>query len=104
MQQTRKSKRYLLAVVFFALCAIAFGLIYYFNVIKNLSLVMAVSYIVYFLGLAVFLNGSYCGETGRPKAKKWNYIFGSLILLGAAALLCYGICTNQIHVFKGLIG
>ena len=102
MEQTKKSKKYLVAVMFFALCAIAFGLIYYFNVIKNLSLLMAVTYIVYFLGLAVFLNGSYCGETGRPKAKRWNYFFGVILLLGSAVLLFYGIFTNQIHVFKGL--
>ncbi len=102
MEQTKKSKKYLIAVMFFALCAIAFGLIYYFNVIKNLSLLMTVPYILYFLGLAFFFNGSYCNETGRPKAKKWNYILGVLIVLAAAALLCYGFATNQIHMFKGL--
>ncbi len=102
MEQTNKSKKYLLAVILFAAMAIGFGVVYYLNLIKNLSLIMAVPYILYFVGIAIFFNGSYCGETNRPKAKRWNYFFGFLIILAAAGILIYGFVTGQVHMFESL--
>lgn len=99
MEYTKATKQKLLFVIFFSAVAIAFGLLYYFEIIKNFNLTMAVAYVLYFVGLALVFNGSYCRETGREKGKKLNYLFGVLFILGAGALLIYGFSTGTVSMF-----
>lgn len=99
MEQTKASKKSMCFGIFFALVAITFGLVYYFGLIKDLDLLLAVSYVLYFVGLAFVFNGTYCKETGRQKAKHLNYIFGTLLILGSAAVLIYGFCLGTINLF-----
>lgn len=99
MQQTKTAKRSLLYVIFFSAIAITFGLIYYFGLIKGLNTIMAVSYVIYFVGLALIFNGTYCKETNRPKAKLINYLAGMIFILGAAGVLIYGFTTGTVQLW-----
>lgn len=93
------AKKYLFFGIFFGACAIAFSLLYYFNVIKNLDLFLAVIYVIYFTGVALFFNGGYCREKGNVNAKRINYIISFLCVAGATALLIYGLVIGKVSLF-----
>ena len=55
----KKQRVYLILGIVFSLLAIAFALFYYFGAIKFLDNYLALTYVVYFVGLAVMFAGSY---------------------------------------------
>ena len=54
-----QQKKYLVLGIVFSTLAIAFALIYYFNVIRFLDSYLALVYVIYFVGLALMFAGSY---------------------------------------------
>ncbi len=99
MEITRESKKSLIYAIIFSVAAIVFGLLYYFQIIKGLNLIMAVCYVSYFVGIALIFNGSYCKSTNRNKSKTINYLIGTIIILCAGALLIYGFASGSISMF-----
>ncbi|MGN1201494.1 MAG: hypothetical protein ACI4R8_04500 [Candidatus Caccovivens sp.] len=99
MKLSRGAKKYMIMGIFLSILAISFALLYYFNLIKRLDLFLAVTYITYFVGLALMYNGAYNRTFIRNKATVINFILGILFILGSIALLIYGLITGVIVIF-----
>lgn len=95
----RISKKCLFMGIFFSLLAITFFLLYHFKVIKTLDLMLTVTYILYFIGLALIYNGAYNREFDRTKSTAISFGIGCLAILCALVLLIYGLITGQIMLW-----
>jgi len=96
MTLTKKAKNYLATGIVFAVLAILFTLLYYFNAIKSLDLYVAVTYVVYFVGMALFYNGAFCNQQNYKKAKIFNYLLATVFILIAITMLIYGFASGRI--------
>ncbi len=97
--QSKSAVRYTVLGILFAVLAIVFALLYYFNVISGMDLYLAVTYISYFAGLALFYNGAFTRESGRKTSTALNFIFGTILIIISTVLLIYGFCTGRISLF-----
>ncbi len=93
---TRLMRSNVLTGIFFCLMAILFSLLYYFNVIKNMSLILAVVYVTYFVGLAMFYNGAYCRKQAKNISSTLCMVCGGAFVIVSTALLIYGFCVGLI--------
>lgn len=93
---TRNMRGYIWTGVFFGLMTILFALLYYFNVIKNMSLVLAVVYVTYFVGLALFYNGAYCRKQAKTISSTLCMVSGGAFVVASTVLLIYGFCAGLI--------
>ncbi len=96
---SRSAKKYMFTGIFLSLMAITFALLYHFNVIKRLDLYLAVTYVTYFVGLALMYNGAYNRTHIHTKATVINFILGGIFILGSIGLLIYGLITGVIVMF-----
>lgn len=96
---SRGAKKYMITGIFLSVMAITFALLYHFNVIKRLDLYLAVTYVTYFVGLALMYNGAYNRTHVRTKATVTNFILGGVFMLGSIGLLIYGLVTGVIVMF-----
>ncbi len=99
MSQSKSAKTYATFGILFGVLAIFFAIVYCFNIIKDYSLLMAGTYVIYFVGLSLIYNGSYCKEKSYNFSKKLNWFFGIIFVLVAIALLVYGLTTGEITMF-----
>lgn len=97
--QTKTSKLFIFMGILFALFAILFGLLYYFDVVSGIDLYLAVTYISYFAGIALFYNGAYTREHGRKTSTVLNFLFGAAFVITSTVLLIYGLSTGNIILF-----
>ncbi len=94
MAQT--SKKFLVLGLLFSAFAILFSILYYLNVISTLDLFLSVTYVAYFVGLALLYNGAYNKEKKHKKATAVNYLIGLLFVVVAIGMLIYGFSTGLI--------
>ncbi len=99
MFQTKSSKRFAFIGVLFCAFAIVFALLYYFNVISNLDLYLSVTYVSYFVGLALMYNGAYAREHGFKPSTITNFVFGAIFMIASIILLVYGLASGLIVMF-----
>lgn len=99
MNLSRGAKKYMILGTFLSLLAITFALLYHFNVIKTFDLYLAVTYVSYFVGLALMYNGAYNRTFVRTKSTVINFVLGGIFILGSIALLIYGLVAGTIVLF-----
>lgn len=95
----KSSKKYLIFGIIFSLFAITFGLLHYFKVIKSLDLFLSVTYIAYFVGIALLYNGAYNRNYNRTKSTLLNFVLGGIFILAAIVMLIYGLATGIVIMF-----
>lgn len=93
-------KRYLFLGIFFSVFALAFVLLHHFNIIRDMDLLLAVTYVSYFVGIALIYNGAYLREHSKTKSTGLCFIIGSLFVVLSTTLLIYGIATGRILLFN----
>lgn len=99
MQQSKKARNSIIFGSIFGLIAVLFALLNYFHVIKTLDLFLAVTYVSYFVGLALFYLGAYCKEKNYKNARILSNLAAVGFTIVAIALLIYGFTTGQISMF-----
>lgn len=100
MQKIKNNtKSYSLFAILFSITTILFFVLFKLKIISSLDLFLAVIYITYFVGLAIFYNGGYLKEHGNKKSSNLNFIFGVLFVLISFAGLIYGFATGLIELF-----
>lgn len=92
-------KKCIIFGITFSTIAIVFAILYYFNVISTMSLLLTVAYVEYFVSLALFYNGAYNREKAHTSATVLNFLLGTLFVLLAIATLVYGFYTGSIALF-----
>ena len=92
------TKRYLFYGLTLCLFALAFALLYYFKVIKNLNLLLTVVYVAYFAGLGLIVNCVYCKKRHHTVSAVLNGVLGAIFLIGSVVLLIIGLTNGQIQM------
>jgi len=96
---TRKAKSQVYMVIFFSLIAIAVAVLHVVGIIKNLDSYLSMTYMSYFLGLAMMYLGAYHKQKKRYSSMRWCYGVSVLLILVAVVSLIYGLCTGEISLF-----
>lgn len=91
-----ETKRFVLLGILFSIFAITFALLYHFKVINYMSLFLAVTYVSYFVGIALFYNGAYTRNKDKTTPTKLNFVFGFVFIGISIVLLIYGLVTKEI--------
>ena len=94
---SKSMRRYLVYGSIFCLAAVLFVLLYHFKVIKNLSLLLTVVYVAYFVGMAFFFNCAYCKKHLHTTSAWINGICGGVFVVGAIVMLIIGLTNGQIQ-------
>lgn len=95
----RESKRFVILAILFSIFAITFALLYHFKVINYMSLFLSVTYVSYFVGIALFYNGAYTRNKDKTTSTKLNFFFGFVFIAISIVLLIYGLVTKEIVLF-----
>ncbi len=95
----KKTKNQMIMVIFFSVIAIVFAVLHVVGVVKNLDSYLAMTYMSYFLGLAMMYLGAYQKQKERFTSMRWCYIASIVLILIAIASLIYGLCTGDITLF-----
>lgn len=93
---SRKSKKAIIYGSISCLLAIGFALLYYFNIIKTLDSFLSLTYVAYFISLALIFVGSYQKECQNNKTALVANIFGFVFMLASTVMLIYGFSTGLI--------
>lgn len=93
------TKRYIGLGIMFCLFTLLFTVLYYVDAIKTLDLMLCVTYVSYFVGIALMYNGAYTRAQGKTKSTILNFAFGGLFIILAIGLLIYGLVTETIVLF-----
>lgn len=96
MTLTKSSKKYLWLGITFSLLAVLFAVLYYVNIISTMDLFLAVTYVAYFVGLALLYNGAYCRERSHKNSTILNFVLGCLFILLSTGMLIYGFATGKV--------
>lgn len=91
------TKRYIVYGLVFCLTAVLFFLLYHFNVIKNLNLMLTVVYVSYFVGIGLLFNCAYCKKHLYNTSAWINGLFGGAFIIAAIVLLVIGLTNGQIQ-------
>jgi len=94
------AKRYIILGIFFSVFAVAFAILHYFNIIRDMDLMLAVIYVAYFAGVALLYNGAYLRDKSRSKSTGFCFAIGMLFIVLSTALLIYGIVAGRIYLFN----
>ena len=94
------SKKCIFMGIFFSVFAVSFAILHYFNIIRDMDLMLAVIYVAYFAGVALLYNGAYIRERSNSKATLFCFLIGTLFVLASTALLIYGIIAGRIFLFN----
>lgn len=95
----RETRRFVILAIIFSIFAITFALLYHFKVVNYMTLYLAVTYVSYFVGIALFYNGAYTRNKDKTTSTKLNFIFGFVFIAISIALLVYGLVTKEIILF-----
>lgn len=96
---SKSSKRYIFLAIIFSLVTITFGVLYHFNIIARMDLYLAVTYVTYFVGIALLYNGAYVRESGHTTPTGFNFGFGILFIIASITMLVYGLVSGLIILF-----
>ena len=96
---SKSSKRYIFLAIIFSLVTITFTLLYHFKVVARMDLYLAVTYVTYFVGIALLYNGAYVREHGHTTSTGINFGFGILFIIASTVMLVYGLVTGIILLF-----
>lgn len=99
MTQT-KIRRALSYGTLFAAGAIIFGLLYYFKAVKYLDLYYTVTYILYFVGVALLYNASYCKQKNHKTASRISSLVALLMIVASIVMLIYGFASGRIALIN----
>ena len=95
----KKSRNTMLMVIIFSVFAIIFAILHVVGIIKNLDSYLAMTYMSYFLGLAMMYLSTY-HKRNEKYTSMYVCLIGSIILiLVAVTSLIYGLCTGEISLF-----
>lgn len=97
--QNSTLKKYSLMGIIFSLFAIFFAILFYFNLISTMDLMLSVTYVSYFTGLALLYNGAYNRSQAHTKSTIINFAIGLIFILISIALLTYGLISGKIILF-----
>ena len=92
----KKQRIYLIFGIVFSLLAIAFALFYYFGAIKFLDNYLALTYVVYFVGLAVMFAGSYVQN--NKVAKIILFCLSIALVAASIIMLIIGFAKGYIDI------
>lgn len=95
----RETRRFLVLAIMFSIFAITFALLYHFKVVNYMTLFLAVTYVSYFVGIALFYNGAYTRNKDKTTSTRLNFLFGFLFIAVSIVLLVYGVVTKEIVLF-----
>lgn len=93
---TSNTKKYIWLGITFSVLAILFAILYYVNIISTMDLFLAVTYVAYFVGLALLYNGAYNRAKNHKNATLINFILGVLFILLSTGMLIYGFATGTV--------
>ncbi|MBE7075962.1 MAG: hypothetical protein E7375_02725 [Clostridiales bacterium] len=93
------AKRYVWGGILFSLFAITFAILNHFNIISTMDLMLAVIYVGYFVGLALYYNGGFTREKDRPGASMLNFLLGTVFIVASIVLLIIGLVNGTIILF-----
>lgn len=85
--------------IIFSLFAILFATLFYLDLISTMDLMLSVTYVSYFTGLALLYNGAYNRSQAHKKSTVLNFSIGLVFILIAIALLTYGLISGKIILF-----
>ena len=91
-----KIRRALSFGTLFAIGALTFGLLYYFKAVKYLDIYLAVTYIVYFVGIAFLCNASYCKQKERLTTARICTLLAVLLVAASIVMLICGFVYGKI--------
>ncbi len=94
---SKATKWYLFIGLSFCLVAVLFVLLYHFNVINNLTLMLTSVYVSYFVGIGLMFNGAYCKKNVHDKSAWLNGLLGGAFVIAAIVLLVIGLTNGQIQ-------
>lgn len=93
------TKRFILLSVVFCVLAIVFFVLFELNFISNLTLYLALVYIAFFIGLALYYNSVNLRYTSKKTSSNITLIISLVIILASIALLIYGLATGNIELW-----
>lgn len=96
---SKSSKRFIGLGIIFSIFAIFFALLYYFDFISTMDLFLSVTYVAYFVGIALMYNGAYTREHSKTKATALSFIVGACFILASIGMLIYGLMTGTVILF-----
>ena len=88
-------KKYLILGVVFSLISITFAVLYYLDVIKFLDNYLALTYMFFFIGMAINFAAAYL-DSPKRSLKKLLFFVGLLLLLASVGMLVYGYIKGYI--------
>lgn len=93
------TKRFILLSVIFSILAIVFFVLFELNFISNLTLYLALVYIAFFTGLALYYNAVNLRHSSKTTSSNITLIISLIIILASIALLIYGFVTGNIDLW-----
>lgn len=95
----KKSRNTMIMVILFSTIAIIFAILHVVGIIKNLDSYLAMTYMSYFLGLALMYLSTY-HKRNEKYASMYACLIVSIALIAVAVIsLIYGLCTGEISLF-----
>ena len=91
----KAQKRNLILGIVFSFVSIAFAVLYYLDVIKFLDSYLALTYIFFFMGMAISFAAAYTNESKRV-LKRILYLIGALATIASIGMLVYGYIKGYI--------
>lgn len=96
----KKAKNSITMAVIFSAFAIIFAILYVVGAVKNLDSYLALTYMTYFLGLALMYVGNYQKLKQHFKSTKICLVASIALIIFAVVSLIYGLCIGEISLFN----
>ena len=93
------TKRFIILSAVFCVLAIVFFVLFELNVIGNLTLYLALVYISYFAGLALYYNSVNLRHAAKTTSANITLIISLIIIVASIALMIYGFVTGDIELW-----
>lgn len=93
------TKRFILLSVVFCVLVIVFFVLFELNFISNLTLYLALVYIAFFIGLALYYNSVNLRYASKKTSSNITLIISLVIILASITLLIYGLVTGNIDLW-----
>ena len=95
----KKSRNTMIMVILFSTIAIIFAILNVVGIVKNLDSYLAMTYMSYFLGLALLYLSTY-HKRNEKYVSMYACLVASITLIAVAVIaLIYGLCTGEITLF-----
>ena len=94
-----RSSLYIWISVFFCALTLVFFLLYELDIISTLNLYLTLTYIAYFVGLALFFNAGSLRFNGKVASSKICLAFATILVIVAMVALIYGFATGIIELW-----